>query len=126
MTPEEREILQGLNRGLFDQFLAVVRERRTAMDAQQLAVVSDGLVVTAQEALRLNLVDKVGYLRDAIQQACDLAKIEYADVILYRATPSYNSNIYASASSQALLEEGLNVLLMRRGPAFLYLWSPGA
>ena len=84
MTPEEREILQGLNRALFDQFLAKVRERRPAMDEQQLKTVSDGRVLSAQEALQLNLVDRVGYLRDAIQTACDLAKIESADVVLYR------------------------------------------
>ena len=53
MTPEEREILQGLNRALFDQFLAVVRERRRGMDEQQLKTVSDGRIMTAQEALQL-------------------------------------------------------------------------
>jgi protease-4 len=124
MTPEEREILQGLNRALFDQFVAVVRERRRGMDAQQLKTVSDGRVVSAQEALQLNLVDRVGYLRDAIQVARELANIESADVILYRAAPSYNSNIYAQASTGLLLEEGLNMLLLRRGPTFLYLWAP--
>ena len=125
MTPEEREILQGLNRALFDQFLAKVRERRQAMDEQQLKTVSDGRVVSAQEALQLHLVDRVGSLRDAIQQACDLAKIESADVIFYRPAASYNSNIYAQAGTGLLLEEGLDLLLLRRGPTFLYLWSPG-
>jgi protease-4 len=124
MTPEEREILQGLNRALFEQFLAVVRERRHSMDAQQLKTISDGRVVSAQDALKLDLVDRVGYLRDAIQTACDLAKIESADVVLYRAAANYNSNIYAQASTGLLLEEGLNMLLMRRGPTFLYLWAP--
>ena len=125
MTPEEREILQGLNRALFDEFLAKVRERRQGMDEQQLKVVSDGRVVTARQALQLNLVDRVGYLRDAIQVACGLAKIEAADVILYRSTAGYNSNIYAQAGTGLLLEEGLSMLLMRRGPTFLYLWAPG-
>ncbi len=125
MTPEEREILQGLNRALFDQFLAKVRERRPAMDEQQLKIVSDGRVMGAQEALQLKLVDRVGYLRDAIQTACSLAKIESADVVLYRSTASYNSNIYAQAGTGLLLEEGLNMLLLRRGPTFLYLWAPG-
>ncbi len=125
MTPEEREILQGLNRALFDQFLAKVRERRNGMDAQQLKTVSDGRVVSAQDALQLKLVDRIGYLRDAIKQACDLAKIESADVVLYRPTPSYNSNIYAQAGTGLLLEEGLNMLLLRRGPTFMYLWAPG-
>ncbi len=126
MTPEEREILQGLNRALFDQFLAKVRERRPGMDEQQLKMVADGRVVSAQEALQLKLVDRVGYLRDAIQTACGLAKIESADVVLYRSTASYNTNIYAQAGMGLLLEEGLDMLLLRRGPTFLYLWMPGS
>jgi protease IV len=125
MTSEEREILQGLNRALFDQFVAVVRERRQAMNEEQLKIVSDGRVMSAREALQLNLVDRVGYLRDAIQEARDLAKIESADVILYRPEAGYNSNIYAHAGTGLLLEEGLNMLLLRRGPTFLYLWAPG-
>jgi protease-4 len=125
MTPEEREILQGLNRALFDQFLAKVRERRPTMDEQQLKTISDGRVVSAQEALQLNLVDRVGYLREAIQRACDLAKIGSADVVVYRPAASYNSNIYAQAGTGLLLEEGLDMLLLRRGPTFLYLWAPG-
>jgi protease-4 len=125
MTPEERDLLQGLNCALFNQFLAVVRERRRAMDEPQLKTASDGRIMGAQDALQLNLVDRVGYLRDAIQLACGLAKVEHADVVLYRATPSYNSNIYAQASVEMLLEEGLNMLLLRRGPTFLYLWAPG-
>ena len=125
MTPEEHEILQGLNRALFDQFLAKVRERRNGMEEPQLKIVSDGRVMSAQDALQLKLVDRIGYLRDAIKEARDLAKIESADVVLYRATANYNSNIYAQAGTGLLLEEGLNMLLLRRGPTFLYLWAPG-
>jgi protease-4 len=95
------------------------------MSEEQLKTVSDGRVVDASQALRLNLVDRVGYLRDALQLARDLAKIKSADVILYRPTPSYNSNIYAQASPGLVLQEGLSLLLMRRGPTFLYLWAPG-
>jgi protease-4 len=125
MTPEERDVLQGLNRALFDQFLAKLRERRQGMLEQQLKTVSDGRVVSAPQALELDLVDRIGSLHDAIQIACTLAKIETADVILYRSAPSYNSNIYAQAGAGLVLEEGLSMLLMPRGPTFLYLWAPG-
>jgi protease-4 len=125
MTPEERDILQGLNTALFSQFLDIVRKRRSAMTGEQLKIVSDGRVLSAQDALKLNLVDRIGYLRDAVQDACGLAKIETADVILYRAAPSYNSNIYAQANAGMLVEEALSILTLRRGPTFLYLWAPG-
>ena len=66
ITDEERAILQGVNRALFDRFLDVVRAGRPKMDAAQRTTISDGRVFTAQEALQLNLVDSVGYLSDAI------------------------------------------------------------
>jgi protease-4 len=96
------------------------------MSEQDLAVVTDGRVLTARQALELHMVDQLGYLDDAITEARALAGIEYADVILYRAYPSQNANIYArAAENPALLEQAFKVLLRRQGPMFLYLWSPG-
>lgn len=126
MTDEEREILQGVNRALFERFTETARARRLKMTDDDLATISDGRILTADQALQLHLVDRVGYLDDAIAEARDLADIGSADVILYRAFAHYNTNIYAQHRPAAgLLEEGLELLLRRNGPTFLYLWSPG-
>ncbi len=126
MTDEEREILQGVIGALFDRFLSVVKERRPAMTDSDLAAVADGRILTAEQALQIHMVDRVGYLEDALEEAMDLAGVEDADVILYRPFSHYNTNVYAVAPAEAgLIERALNVLLRRRGPAFLYLWSPG-
>ena len=126
MTDEERKILQGVNRALFDRFVQNVRSRRPKMTDEDVATISDGRIVTAEQALSLHMVDRVGYLDDAIAEARDLADIASADVILYRAVPHYNTNIYAQHRPAAgLIEQGLERLLRRSGPTFLYLWSPG-
>jgi protease-4 len=125
MSDEERKVLQGINETLFNRFLALVRERRPAMTQADLALVADGRVIPAPRALELHLFDRIGYLRDAIAEARDLAGIRSADVVLYQRLPAYNSNIYAQWQRPAgLLEEGLEVLLRRQHPGFLYLWSP--
>ena len=127
LTAEEREILQGINRALFDRFLGVVRRRRPQMTGQDIEAISDGRILTADQALELHMIDGVGYLDDAIAAARELAGIGSADVILYRAFPHHNTNIYAiSGATSELIEKGLEVLLRRRGPMFLYLWSPGS
>ncbi len=127
LTPEERKILQDINRSLFERFLAVLRTGRPRMTEKDIALLSDGRVVTAQQALELNMVDQVGYLEDALAEARRLAGIGGADVILYRPFPRYAANIYArSALEPAFLGEVLKLVLRRRGPAFLYLWSPGS
>ena len=126
MTEEEREILEGVNRSLFDRFMAAVKSRRPGMTEKDLATVADGRIVSADQALGLHMVDSIGYLDDALAEARALAGISGADVILYRAFPHYNTNIYARHQPGAgLVEQGLERLLQRNGPTFLYLWSPG-
>jgi protease-4 len=126
LTAEEREILQGVNKAFFDRFLSAMRQRRTQMTEQDVAIVSDGRILTADQAIELNMIDQIGYPDDAVAAALELANIRSADVILYRAFPHYNANIYASAGGTAkAIEQGLEELLRGRGPMFLYLWSPG-
>ena len=138
LTAEEREILQGVNKALFDRFLSAMQRQRPQMTEQDVATISDGRILTADQALELHMIDQIGYLDDAVAAAQELANIRSADVILYRAFPQYNANIYASAGGtppqagerQSLpalraFEQGLEELLRGRGPMFLYLWSPG-
>lgn len=125
MSEDERKVLQGINESLFRRFLDLVRERRPGMSEADLAAVSDGRVFSATRALELHLFDRVGYLRDAIADARDLAGVRTADIILYQRMPAYNSNIYAWSQRPAgILEEGLGMLVRQQRPGFLYLWSP--
>ncbi len=134
MTEEERRMLAGVIDELFGRFVGAVRERRPAMTEADLETVSDGRVLTASQALELGLVDRIGYLDDALDDAYALAGIRTADVILYRPFRHYNANIYARGAVEGpAVGEGLesslgwarDVLLGRGSPAFLYLWCPG-
>lgn len=128
MTPEERQVLQGVINALFERFIGLVRERRPTMTEANLKAIADGRVVTAQQAFDLHLVDEIGYLDDALDQAYKLAGIQHADVIIYRPFPSYSANIYSSAASEPdPVARGLGLLLPPwSGATFLYLWTPGA
>jgi len=126
LTDEEMEILQGVTDQMFARFIGTVRRNRPGMTEEQLELISDGRILTADEALELNMVDEVGYLDEAIDLSFRMADIKNADIILYRPFPDYNTNIYAQAAQQpGVLEQGMKALLRRGGPAFLYLWSPG-
>lgn len=127
MSPEEHQVLQGVINALFDRFIGLVGERRPAMTPADLKAISDGRVVTAQQALDLHMVDGIGYLEDALDAAYKLADIGHADVIIYRHFPSYNANIYSAAAPEPdPLARGLGALLPPlTGTAFLYLWTPG-
>lgn len=125
MTDEERAILEGLNRTLYDRFVAAVRDGRPGMTEQDFEAIADGRPVSAPEAQRLHMVDSIGYLDDAIEQAVALAEVPDADVVMYQSERSQTTNIYTEPAAVAqLMQEGLGILLRRSGPNFLYLWMP--
>jgi len=132
MTPEEERVLKGINTTMFERFVAVVKTGRPGISEENLTTIKDGRVVDAATALKLGMVDKIGYLDDAIEEAKMLAGIKSADVILYRRGRDPYFNVYAEASAEtqgmgwdAALREGLAVLTKRVSPAYLYLWRPG-
>ncbi|HRU07637.1 MAG TPA: signal peptide peptidase SppA, partial [Candidatus Brocadiia bacterium] len=101
MTPDERRVLQGINTAMFSRFVDVVRAGRPGMTEENLNAIKDGRVVDAATALKLGMVDRIGYLNDAIEEAKQLANITSADVVLYRRGKDPYSNIYAEASAGA-------------------------
>jgi len=111
--------------GLFAQFRRALVEGRPAMTQGDLAAATDGRVVTARQALELHMVDAVGYLDDAIDEARRLAGIETSDVILYRAHGGGNANVYARGGLAPALLSGTLAPLLRGGGLMLYLWEPG-
>lgn len=74
LDPELAEILQmGIERG-YQQFLSVVSEGR-GMSLQEVDKVAQGRVWTGVDAKSLGLVDQLGTLQDAIEQAAQLAQL---------------------------------------------------
>jgi protease-4 len=77
--------------------------------------VADGRIFTASQAKDLGLVDKLGYLDDALELAKKQAGLEEAKVVRYHRPGSYQPTIYSQLPEVDLLA----------GPQFLYLWWPG-
>jgi protease-4 len=125
-TPEERAIFQSVIDDLHGQFVAKVVERRklTAESARQLA---DGRIYTAEQALAHKLVDRIGYMPDAIEAAKRAADVKEARVVVYHRPREYRATYYARTEAETgSLPAALAPLgtLMGSGPRFLYLWWP--
>jgi protease-4 len=126
LTPEERAIFQSVIDDLHQQFVTRVVDRRrlTAARARQLA---DGRVYTADQALSHGLVDRLGYVPDAIDMAKRAAGVEEASVIVYQRPREYRATYYARAdASDTALPTSLASLaaVLGPGPRFLYVWWP--
>lgn len=122
-TAQEKEIMQVMVQSLYDRFVDVVAAGR-GMERDKVLRLADGRVYDAKQALALGLVDRVGYLDDAIELAQQDAGITGASVVMYRRPAEYASTIY---SAEAKPDGNLLVerLLGSLGARFFYLWIPG-
>ena len=129
MTPAELAILQQVLDQMRDRFAGLVRERRPQFaQSDQVDAFTDGRIVTADQALDAKLIDRIGYLDEAIAVARGRARLERARVIMYRRSSEPAENIYSHAALSAPQVNLVNVDLSGLLPShagFLYLWTPG-
>jgi protease-4 len=129
-TEEEQKILQGLTDGLGKRFLSLVAKHR-GLDKNTLENVSTARIYLADEALKQGLVDKVGYLDEAVSEAIHLAGLdEDSRVVVYRRTEYADDNLYNSSTTQytdntlSLINVDLPDSITSLHTGFYYLWLP--
>ena len=130
-TPEEQRILQELIDGLGSRFLSLVAKHRN-LDSAALAGASSARIYGSEEALHLKLVDRIGYLSDALMDAKRLAGLgDDAKVVAYRRTKYPDDNIYNQSSAWdqgaglSLVDLHIREIVPVLSPGFYYLWMPG-
>lgn len=75
MTPDEREMLQGVIDSTHAQFVqAVARGRK--LPVEEVRRIADGRIFSGEQALSLKLVDRIGTLQDAVEEAGRLGGIK--------------------------------------------------
>ncbi len=125
---ETRKLLQEMADSFAERFRGRVAERRSAMTATDHAAIRDGRVVTAARALDLKMIDRLGYLDDAIDEAQNLARLSNAEVVQYQRPGGAANSIYAIAPNTPLQGEILPLsypgLDRSKTPTFLSLWQP--
>jgi protease-4 len=129
MTEDEKRIFQGIIDEYYENFLAVVaRGRKGKVAEADLRTIADGRVYTAPQALKLGLIDGIGYFEDAFGKARDMAGIESARLVAYTYFPKTKTNVYAgrlgdfSPADAKVLEAIVGALKT----GFYYLWLPQA
>lgn len=127
LTPEERAIFQGVIDRLYGRFVALVARARK-IDEGRVRTFADGRIYTATEALELGLVDRLGYLDDAIALAREEARAPGAKVVTYHRPRQYRATIYSGQAGAELTPTASSMAdlarLVTAGPKFLYLWWP--
>jgi protease IV len=130
-TGEEQQIVQGLIDGLAGRFLSLADDHRKLSEEAKTEI-STARIFTAADALRLGLVDQIGYLDDAIRTTAALAGLpDNAKVVVYRRTEYPDDNLYNTFSGTPgtpqvnLIDLGLAESIPPLRSGFYYLWLPG-
>ncbi|MFZ1060405.1 MAG: signal peptide peptidase SppA [Candidatus Rokuibacteriota bacterium] len=126
LSDEERQIFQGVIDDLYGRFVSLIAKERRMPEAKVRAF-ADGRIYTARQAKDLGLVDRVGYLEEAVEAAKQAARLSEARVVMYHRPREYRSNIYSGTPVPEPIQPSLlqlSSLLIGPGPRFLYLWWP--
>ena len=129
-SPEEERIFQGLAERLGSRFIDLVKKHR-GVYGSELAEVETARIFLADEALRIGLVDEIGYLSDAFEKTRAMAGLPVdARLVVYRRTEYPNDNIYNTqtrfqAGSPSLVDLGIPASAKLSRSGFYYLWPAG-
>ncbi len=126
LTEPERAIFQGIIDEMYGRFVGLIVQSRKIPE-DRVRALADGRVYTAEQALRLGLVDRIGYLEDVVTLARESAKLSEARVVMYHRPKEYRANIYSATPAASTAESTLAqfaATLGGGGPRFLYLWWP--
>ncbi len=74
MSSEERAMLQGVIDSTHSQFVGAVAEGRK-LPLETVRAIADGRIFTGEQAMKLKLIDRLGTLQDAIEEAGRLTGI---------------------------------------------------
>ncbi|MCA9229070.1 MAG: signal peptide peptidase SppA [Planctomycetales bacterium] len=128
---EERRLFQELVDESFKRFKDIVRSGRPEFqnDDAALEAIATGQIFTAGQAVEKGLVDKIGFIEDAVERAAELANRDLEEVrcIKYEEPPVSLSTLLSSQANQPpLLGADLQGLLDLTAPRAYYLctWLP--
>ncbi len=120
VSQESTNILQRIVNNLQSKFLGIVVNSRNLNEMQTKAI-SNGRIFSADEALSLNLIDKIGDNDSAIELVKELTGLEKVKVIRYKQSLSF-FELLASR-----LQIGTEISLLSQfkteTPEFQYLWK---
>ncbi len=128
LDDEGRRLLQEMADGYRDRFRDRVAAKRKAMTPDDFRAIEDGRIVSAGKALSLHMVDRLGYVHEAIAEAERLAGTSGAEVVVFGRAGVPARSIYAISPNTPIQGEIVPLsypgLDRSRTPTFLYLWQP--
>ena len=129
-TPElaekERKIVQELVDDMFRRFKEIVKTGRPKLDDAAVDRVATGQIFTARQALEAGLVDRIGFLEEAIDRAVELAGLsaDNARVVKYAKPKGLLDEVLGGASPTGRVDLAAIAELTTPRGWYLCSWLP--
>lgn len=126
-APTDQElqyVRERLLKPAYDRFVEVVQEGRSkVLSPSEALALADGSIYVAPQALSVGLIDRVGYLDDAIDLIKSRAGIQKAQVVEYRRPFTWFNMLGVQEKSKHTLKLDRTTLYELTTPEVLYLWG---
>lgn len=129
-TEEEKALFKNMIDNLAGRFISLVEKHRKLSPAA-LEEIKTARVFVADDALKLGLVDEIGYLDNAVEHARKIAGLgKDPQLVVYRRSNYPNDNVYNTTMNdyqggKPLVDLGPLNAVSRMRTGFYYVW-PGA
>ena len=117
-TEEQKALMQSIVDALHTRFVMLVAKHRNKSETDVRSF-ADGRIFTADEALKLGLIDEIGYWRDAMTRTAELLDVDTIAVYRYNKDFSFSELLRASKSINPQSWFNLN-----QHPLLQYRWAP--
>jgi len=126
-TDEERELFQRTIDTFHDRFVSIIAKNRRDLNFEEVKTLADGRIFDSKQAVKLNLIDRIGYMSDTVERIKQRLEKPDLQIITYQREGDYKSNLYSlHPQPPAFNFINLNLGLDKNSlsPYFLYLWMP--
>lgn len=125
MTEQEQKLFQALVDDAFGRFREVVYSGRKKFndDHDALTPLATGQVFTTKDALESGLIDREGYLEDAVNRAIELAKLDRKTTQVFTYTAKGSLMDLVISSQEKLKKTEVKEIQEMAAPKALYLWQ---
>ena len=120
VDPEQVALLQESVDAMHDRFVDLIAQGRS-LDKKTLRPLADGRLFTADEALKLNLVDAIGYWDEAFDETAALLGVDDLHVVTYQVEKTFFDRLLGVRMPLPSLR---SLLSAAPPPRRLYLWRP--
>lgn len=126
MTEEQAQIIQSIIDESYQYFVDVIVEGR-GLEREKVLEIADGRVYTALQAKQAGLIDELGSLEDAFDQAASLAGVVDPTIVSFQAnTWNFSNFLYKLPNMLGRswnLSSSLDELPSLHQPSIMYIWK---